>query len=147
MVSEDEGLQWSCTVCKKGDPEVQRYSAGSLTCKGGTCRRTYTERRAQEKVAAREQGVAMALGKRARQGQPGPSAAAEYAALIASKRCVRIRKVSAAPLNPASLLNPAPPRALSRVHPLLRLPPFTLQLSATRTACRCLGSVTLMSMP
>ena len=107
MVSEDEGLQWSCTVCKQGDPEVQRYSPGSLTCKGGTCRRTYTERRAQEKVAAREQGVAMALGKRARQGEPGPSAAAGYAALIASKRCVRIRKVSAAPRSiqlPSSIL-------------------------------------------
>ena len=124
MVSEDEGLQWSCTVCKQGDPEVQRYSPGSLTCKGGTCRRTYTERRAQEKAAAREQSVAMALGKRARQGEPGPSAAAGYAALIASKRCVRIRKVSAAPRSiqlPSSILC-APPRALSRVHPLLRLP-------------------------
>ena len=95
MASEDEGLQWSCTVCKKGET-VQRYSGGSLTCSRAAPAEEHTlsdGRKRRRRRDVREQGVALALGKHARQVEPGPSAAAGYAALIASKRCVRIRKV------------------------------------------------------
>ena len=47
--------------------------------------------------------------------------------------------MSAAPLNPASLLNPAPPRALSRVHPLLRLPPVHSAVNCHTRRLQVLG--------
>ena len=91
----DEELEddWRCSVCK-GDSGKARYSAGSHTCKLSKCRREYRVRRAEEK-AARGQYGGVPPAKRARLSEPGPgiSAAAGYAALIASKRCLKIEKV------------------------------------------------------
>ena len=91
----DEELEddWRCSVCK-GDSGKARYSAGSHTCKLSKCRREYRDRRAEEK-AVRGQYGGVPLSKRARLSEPGPgiSAAAGYAALIASKRCLKIEKV------------------------------------------------------
>jgi len=119
MEGADEEEQWRCIICE-GKSGKERYSKGSKTCKDPGCRRLYTERRVLEKKRAREQGGPPVLGKCARQGDPGPSAAAGYAALIASKRCVRIKKVSAAPPTPMLAPQPLP---LSRAHPSATAPP------------------------
>ena len=91
---------WSCAVCK-GSSGKERYSKGSKTCKDPACRRAYRDRRANEK-AARGQCGGVPPAKRARPSElgPGPSAAAGYAALIASKRCVKIEKVPPPALAP-----------------------------------------------